>query len=109
MERLVDDADVFVSASTQEAFGIAALKALAAGAFLVLTDIPSFREISDEFGRGRSLLVPVNGSEVQLADAVREGLARRPLERTRPASIPTWADSAARLASNFERILASRG
>jgi glycosyltransferase involved in cell wall biosynthesis len=47
VRRLMARAGIFVSPSIYEPFGLAALEAAAAGTPLVLTDIPTYREIWD--------------------------------------------------------------
>jgi glycosyltransferase involved in cell wall biosynthesis len=58
---------VFVSAALYEPFGLAVLEAAAAGCPLVLSDIPTFRELWD----GAALFVPARDSD-GFARAIRE-------------------------------------
>ena len=71
-------ARVFVSTARYEPFGLAVLEAAQAGLALVLSDIPTFRELWD----GAALLVPP-GDATGFADAMRQALDDpAPLART---------------------------
>ena len=104
-EQLFRTATVFVSASTEEAFGIAVLKAIANGSHPVVTDIPSHREMIETLGlRTDALLtVPVDPDEItsKVLRACRSG--------TPPASVidrvPTWQDSAQLLLAAYGELL----
>lgn len=83
IERLMQAADIFVSASHYEGSGYALLEAMACGTVPVVTDIPSFRAITGHGAVGR--LWPV-GDPIRLADAlgaVATGSAARRAVRTR--------------------------
>lgn len=68
-------APVFVSAATFEPFGLAVLEAAQAGCALVLSDIPTFRELWD----GAALFVPADNDAV--IAAVLEELLADPIQR----------------------------
>jgi glycosyltransferase involved in cell wall biosynthesis len=82
-------ADIFVSASHREGSGYAAIEAMACGATPVLTDIPSFRVLTDngrvgalwQRGQPRSL----HDALVKVAAEPREPLRARVLEQYRSA------------------------
>ena len=92
-------APVFVSAARYEPFGLAVLEAANAGAALVLSDIPTFRELwgecalfvdperPEEIAQGVNLLV-------RDAD-LRERLARRAQERAAAFTVARQADALA--------------
>jgi glycosyltransferase involved in cell wall biosynthesis len=67
IERLMQAADIFVSASHREGSGYALLEAMACGTVPVVTDIPSFRAITGNGRVGR--LWPV-GDASRLAEAL---------------------------------------
>jgi glycosyltransferase involved in cell wall biosynthesis len=85
--RRMSETAVLVSAAVYEPFGLTVLEGAQAGAALVLTDIPTHRELWD----GAALLVPPRRPEL-LAEALqrvtgdadlRRDLARRARERSR--------------------------
>ncbi len=79
MEALFNSADFFLQASRREYGGYAALEAMACGAIPVVTDIPSFRQMT---GNGRyGILFPPGD---------RDTLARRVLA-VEPGAIPALA------------------
>lgn len=100
---------VFVSAATFEPFGLAVLEAAQAGCALVLSDIPTFRELWS----GAALFVPADDPaaiaaaiESLLADpARREALARA--ARARSARYTPGATAAA-MADLYGRLRPSR-
>ena len=71
---------IFVSTARYEPFGLAVLEAAEAGCALVLSDIPTFRELWD----GAAIFVPPH-DEVAVANAIEE-LARDARQRTLAAS-----------------------
>jgi glycosyltransferase involved in cell wall biosynthesis len=71
---------VFVSTALYEPFGLAVLEAAAAGMALVLSDIPSFRELWDGAAAIDSLLADRAGLEA-LAAAARRRAAHYSVER----------------------------
>lgn len=105
---LADRAAIFVSPSLYEPFGLAVLEAAARGAALVLSDIPTFRELWD----GAALFAaPADAGS--FADAmerlVRDGDLRRTLadEAGRRAGALTLERQAARTVELYRRLAPS--
>ena len=114
----VDDAEVarrlaarpvFVSPSLYEPFGLAVLEAAQAGCALVLSDIPTFREL---WG-GAAVFTPP-GDDAALADALqrlmlqpdlREELGQAALKRSRRYTVKAMAD---RVLDVYRQLLAER-
>ena len=86
-------ASVFASVSRYEPFGLAVLEAAQAGCALVLSDIPTFRELWD----GAALFVPPE-DPVALAEALRNTLQDDPSERGVQACQPAGRYRAAGMA-----------
>ena len=78
--RWLAERPVFVSAARYEPFGLSVLEAAQAGCALVLSDIPTFRELWD----GAAEFVPAE-DDGALADAIGRG-ARDPAHRARLAA-----------------------
>jgi glycosyltransferase involved in cell wall biosynthesis len=105
LDRLYSRAELFVSASTQESFGIAVVKAVANGCRIVVSDIPSHREIVERVGLDSRCLVPVPVSVRQLADSIQESLNAPPPPRSVAEAVPSWHDSAREIAAAYEDLL----
>lgn len=104
VEDLLARADVFVSASSQESFGIAPLRAIAHGCRPVLTDIPSHREIVTTLGLATACLVKVHVDPEELASSIRSALRSPPPDADVRNRIPTWTDSASAAADLYAEI-----
>jgi glycosyltransferase involved in cell wall biosynthesis len=107
VERRYQAASVFALPSVREGYPIVLVEALAHGLPIVACDVPPVREVTG----GAAVLVPP-GRVAPLATALarlladsrsREALARRALRRAR--SLPTWAESEARLVRAVRRAL----
>ncbi len=48
LDQLVTQSSIYLSASSYEGFGLAVVEGMSAGAFPILSDIPSYREISEK-------------------------------------------------------------
>ncbi|WP_193570351.1 glycosyltransferase family 4 protein [Luteibacter yeojuensis] len=72
IEALMRAADLFVSASLAESAGYALLEAMACGTYPVVTDIPSFRAMTDA---GRVGTLWPRGDAMALADALVDAAA----------------------------------
>ena len=105
---LMAQADVFVSASPQESFGIAAMKAMAHGCRAVLSDIPSHREIVTTVGADERWLFDPAIDPDGLSRLIMEALEAPPPDADVAAQIPTWPVSAQRAAEHYEAMLADR-
>lgn len=75
IERLMQSADMFVSGSRSESCGYALLEAMACGALPIVTDIPSFRALTDGGRIGE--LWPC-GDAARLAEALLRAARHRP-------------------------------
>jgi glycosyltransferase involved in cell wall biosynthesis len=105
---LMARADVFVSASRQESFGIAPLKAIAHGCRAVLSDIPSHREIVLTVGADEGLLFDPEIDPDRLSRLILSALDSPPPAADVASRVPTWETSAKLAAASYESMLASR-
>jgi glycosyltransferase involved in cell wall biosynthesis len=99
-------ASVYVSVSSQEAFGISALEALASGAAIVLSDIPAHREILERYAgdRGRVVRRPLGPSH--LAEVIKAAaLGQR--EAAPTVALPSWDAVAAETADLYASTIRS--
>ena len=82
-------ADVFVSLSRHELFGLALLEGAVAGAAVVASDIPAHREVGAYLPPGRVVFVDPDCAPLELARAVQAARAAGPAaDAARP--VPTW-------------------
>jgi glycosyltransferase involved in cell wall biosynthesis len=107
LRRWLRTARVYVSMSGHEAYGIALLEGLAAGAGVVAADIPAYREIAARAGPGAVALTPLEATPVALAQAIRGSAAR--VQDTMPAvGLPSW-DAVAAQTMRVYRAVACPG
>lgn len=92
LERWYQTADVVVSLSEHEAFGLTAAEAIAAGARVVLSDIPAHREFGVD-------LVPTKASDSEVGAALSNAL-EGPAQPAAP--IMNWDDVATKLVALYE-------
>jgi glycosyltransferase involved in cell wall biosynthesis len=97
-------ADVFVSLSLEEAFGLTVLEAAAWGAPVVASDIPAHRESDGHIASGRISLVDTAVSGEALAEAIMAARATgRSTDRT-GWSLPTWQGLVDRLEEAYDSV-----
>ncbi|MGJ6126763.1 glycosyltransferase family 4 protein [Mycolicibacterium sp. Y3] len=102
LHRWFRTAKVLVSISRHEAFGMAPLEAAAAGARVILSDIPAHREIAAEF-LGEAASIGSYASPRELAAAIESKLKEvqaPPTER-----IPAWSSVAERTLAIYRCLL----
>jgi glycosyltransferase involved in cell wall biosynthesis len=98
-------ADVFVTMSREESFGLTVLEAAAAGAPVVASDIPAHREVSGYAGAGRIALVDVDATGIDLAVAIeRQRGAGRSTDRS-GWNLPTWDGMVDGVLRTYEVVL----
>ena len=103
LPELIWHSDVFVLPSRMEAFGVAVLEALAAGAPVVATDVGGIPEIVRDGVDG--LLVPAD-DPVALAGAIRKVVSDEPLKRRLAEAAPPRAEafSVARMIASLRKL-----
>lgn len=84
-------ADVAISLSSHESFGLTVLEAAAAGLPVVASDIPALREVSRFAPAGRVVLVPLDASDAELAAAIRTAVSRGRVAPVGEAQSPGWS------------------
>jgi glycosyltransferase involved in cell wall biosynthesis len=97
-------ASVFVSCSTQEAFGIAVMKSIAHGCTPIVSDIASHREIILGLGLGEEHLLQLPIDHRELAGAIRAAVAAPPPPRAVVDAIPSWSDAAATMLDAYAEV-----
>lgn len=101
-------ADLFVSLSREESFGMTLLEAAAAGAPVLASDIPAHREITEYAGPGRIALVPADTEGGVLAAAMQ---AQRSVGRSGDRAgwhLPTWEANADSVADIYREVTTAR-
>ena len=88
LRRWQRTARVVVSMSTREAFGLSLAEAAVAGCFIVASDIPAHREVSELAGDA-SGLVPVDANPSEVAAALLRGI-EMPKRAAGQYGFPTW-------------------
>jgi glycosyltransferase involved in cell wall biosynthesis len=98
-------ADVVVSMSERECFGLTLAEGLAAGAGIVASDIRAHRDVFALSGYTEPNLVPVRVTPQRLADAIGAALAagRRPVATT---PVPAWDQAGALMAELYSALAA---
>jgi glycosyltransferase involved in cell wall biosynthesis len=111
LRALMARAAIFASPSIYEPFGLAPLEAASAGAALVLTDIPTYRELWD----GAALFAPANAEAFadalnRVADdaALRNELGSRAATRARDFTADAQADAVLAAYSEAGRVHSGR-
>lgn len=88
LKRLIDNAQALLMPSFGEGYGLPVHEALAAGAPVVASDIPAFREIQAD---GLTLLSPLNG-DAWLHEIEWRTLTPRPAEPVGRLGSPNWSN-----------------
>lgn len=83
-------ADVFISLSEREAFGLSVLEAATAGAAIIASDLPSHREIAGFTDGQRFELIPNDATIGETSLAMNRALQRGRISSTSRWPIPTW-------------------
>ena len=85
-------ADVAVSLSLQESFGLTLAEAAGAGATVIASDIPAHREVARMLPADRIMLIPPASSPEAVARAIEMAAARGTRGKVVP-SVRTWDDT----------------
>lgn len=102
------DADVAVSMSLHEAFGLAVLEAAVAGLPVVASDIPAHREIASYVPSGRVAFVEPDCPPSTLARAVEAAARVGRVDDVKRWPLPTWARHVDSVAACYEQVVSSR-
>ena len=102
-------ADVAVSLSRNEAFGLAVLEAMVAGLPVVASDIPAHREVAGYAPPGRVTLVSPDCRPDELAAALQAAAGAGRVADIEDWPLPTWTQSVAATERCYAEALASRG
>jgi glycosyltransferase involved in cell wall biosynthesis len=101
-------ADLFLTLSREEAFGMTVLEAAAAGAPVLASDIPAHREVRGYADPERIVLVPLEAGAAALTEAVRSALALgRSTDRT-GWRLPTWSGMVDGVEAVYDVVLQGR-
>ena len=98
-------ANVFVSLSRNEAFGLTVAEAVALGTAVVCSDIPAYREMADKSPSGALRLLDVDADATDVAEAILAAAdAPRPI--VPPGSTgPTWDEMVAETVEGYRGVL----
>jgi len=101
--RWLRTARAYVSMSAHEAFGLALVEALAAGAPALAADIPAYREIARGMPVGAIALAPLGSTPAELAGALR-ALVSHASPVVPVHDIASWDDVAARTEAVYDAL-----
>ena len=101
-------ADVFVSLSTHESFGLTVLEAAAAGLPVVASDIPAHRESRTFVPDGRITLTALDSGPQAIATAISATLGQgRAVDRS-GWRLPSWEALVDQTLATYRQVLVSR-
>ncbi len=105
--RWFKTADVYVSISKHEAFGISLLEGAVGGAKVIASSIPAHHEVSQYLGEGSSSITFVDPDCTisELAEAVVKAEARSYSHNTVQHELPTWDQVVDKLVDKYNLIL----
>ncbi len=107
VRRWLRTARVYVSMSGHEAFGLALVEALAAGASVLASAIPAYREIARAAPPDVTTLLPLASPPAAIAAALRALTARQPVALP-GRRVASWDDVAARTLALYGALLEAR-
>ncbi|MDQ3811424.1 MAG: glycosyltransferase family 4 protein [Chloroflexota bacterium] len=97
-------ADVFVSLSEHEAFGLTVLEAAVAGALTIVSDIPAHREVAHYLPGTQVRFVRHDCSPTELARSIEGAASHASVIPTRPA-VPTWVNMVDETVACYRAVL----
>jgi glycosyltransferase involved in cell wall biosynthesis len=106
LHRWLSTARIVACLSQQEAFGLAMLEGIAAGAPVVASDIAAHREAGGYVGDLGVGFVSPEGSPFEVADAIRAAVTIPAPVLVRP--LPSWADVVDRTLAVYQEVLGGR-
>ncbi|MEO7912028.1 MAG: glycosyltransferase family 4 protein [Roseiflexaceae bacterium] len=101
-------ADVFVSLSRHESFGMTLLEGAAAGAAIIASDIPAHREVIGYLPPDRALLVDLDCAPTYLGRAVELAARRGRANDTATWQLPSWDGMVDALVACYAEVLGER-
>jgi 1,2-diacylglycerol 3-alpha-glucosyltransferase len=101
-------ADVFVSLSEHESFGLAVVEAAVAGLPVVASDIPAHREVAAYLGDRRVRFIASNERSASIADTIRMAAASGRATDLTDWRLPTWAQNVDATLDAYGANLATR-
>jgi glycosyltransferase involved in cell wall biosynthesis len=101
-------ADVFVSLSRHESFGMTVLEGAAAGAAIVASDIPAHREVAGYLPPDRALLVDPDCALAYLGRAVELAARRGRADDMATWRLPSWDGMVDALVACYAELLGER-
>jgi glycosyltransferase involved in cell wall biosynthesis len=105
LHALYASADLFVTLSREEAFGMTVLEAAAGGAPVLASDIPAHREVQGFVAPGRIALVAQDAAGETLAGAMAAARAKGRSADRAGWRLPTWAGMAEGVARIHAEVL----
>jgi glycosyltransferase involved in cell wall biosynthesis len=109
LERRFRTADVFVSLSRKEAFGLTVLEAAAAGTAVVCSDIPAYREMAGRLPQGALRLLDVDADPGVVAQSIRAAAEGPRPTAPLASNLPSWEAMVAGVLEGYREVLAGRG
>lgn len=98
-------ADVLVSLSRHESFGLTLLEAAVAGCSVVASDIPAHREVSGYLPAERVSFVPIDCTPWDLAGSLVEAAHKDRSAYVDRLRLPTWEGAVERTLSVYRKVL----
>ena len=99
-------AHAFASLSQHESFGLTVLEAAAAGAPLVVSDIPAHREVVRYLPEGRAAFVPLACEPGDVGQAIQDAVRLGRAAETASWQLPTWEGMVDTVAAAYDEVIA---